>query len=229
VLSASYQYKLAASLGRSASLVPVLPSHLLALMCSSIAAALLSLSPLSNYLSHDCSLALATLYLPLPHLLFFLQSTSLCTFTFKHASFYCFGIVGQEASRTLTSFLLFSPSHLPLGYCRYAAYAASEPIFMKGAANTAWRQTATTGPTGALSTLSSADLAERRFINNGIRAAASQLNRPLQARRHPQAFTTTPPLDGPTVFNQSGATFWTVWTYLLSLSAFISDCTLLPS
>ena len=77
VLSASYQYKLAASLGRSASLVPVLPSRLLALMRSSIAAALLSLSPLSNYLSHDCSLALATLYLPLPHLLFFLQSTSL--------------------------------------------------------------------------------------------------------------------------------------------------------
>ena len=31
VLSASYQYKLAASLGRSASLVPVLPSRLLAL------------------------------------------------------------------------------------------------------------------------------------------------------------------------------------------------------
>jgi hypothetical protein len=121
VLSASYQYKLAASLGRSASLVPVLPSRLLALMRSSIAAALLSLSPLSNYLSHDCSLALATLYLPPPHLPFFLQSTSLCTFTFKHASFYCFGIVGQEASRTLTSFLLFSPSHLPLGYCRYAA------------------------------------------------------------------------------------------------------------
>jgi hypothetical protein len=80
---------------------------------------------------------------------------------------------------------------------------------MKGAANTAWRQTATTGPTGALSTLSSADLAERRFIN-----IYKQPNRPLQARRHPQAFTTTPPLDGPTVFNQSGATFWTVWTYL---------------
>jgi hypothetical protein len=77
--------------------------------------ALVSLSTL--YLFHDCSLALATLYLPLPHLPFFLQSTSLCTFTFKHASFYCFGIVGQEASRTLTSFLLFSPSHLPLGYC----------------------------------------------------------------------------------------------------------------
>ena len=72
--------------------------------------ALVSLSTL--YLFHDCSLALATLYLPLPHLPFFLQSTSLCTFTFKHASFYCFGIVGQEASRTLTSsFLLFSPSH----------------------------------------------------------------------------------------------------------------------
>ena len=61
VLSASYQYKLAASLGRSASLVPVLPSRLLALMRSSIAAALLSLSPLSNYLSHDCSLALSPL------------------------------------------------------------------------------------------------------------------------------------------------------------------------
>ena len=115
---------------------------------------------------------------------------------------------------TLSSFLLFSPSHLPLGYCRYAAYAASEPIFMKDAANTAWRQTATTGPTGALSTLSSADLAEHRFINNGMRAVASQPNRPLQARRRPQAFTTTLPLDGPTVFNQSGANFWTVWTYL---------------
>ena len=64
VLSASYQYKLAASLGRSPSLVPVLPSRvylLLALMRSSIAAALLSLSPLSNYLSHDCSLALSPL------------------------------------------------------------------------------------------------------------------------------------------------------------------------
>ena len=33
---------------------------------------------------------------------------------------------------------------------------------MKDAANTAWRQTATTGPTGALSTLPSAGLAERR-------------------------------------------------------------------
>ena len=218
VLSASYQYKLAASLGRSASLVPVLPSRVYVAACAHAlihrSCALVSLSTL--YLFHDCSLALATLYLPLPHLPFFLQSTSLCTFTFKHASFYCFGIVGQEASRTLTSFLLFSPSHLPLGYCRYAAYAASEPIFMKDAANTAWRQTATTGPiaTRALSTLSSADLAERRFINNGMRAVASQPNRPLQARRHPQAFTTTPPLDGPTVFNQSGATFWTVWTYL---------------
>ena len=46
---------------------------------------------------------------------------SLHIYNFIHASFYCFGIVGQEASRTLTSFLLFSSSHLPLGYCRYAA------------------------------------------------------------------------------------------------------------
>ena len=31
-------------------------------------------------------------------------------------------------------------------------------------------------------------------------------------------------------FNQSGVTSWTVWTYLfVSLSAFISDCTFLPS
>ena len=53
-----------------------------------------------------------------------------------------------------------------------------------------------------------------RASPNGIRAVANQLNRPLQARRRPQACTTTLPLDGPTVFNQSGATFWTVWTYL---------------
>ena len=157
---------------------------------------------------HSRTISLTTARSPSRHSLSTSPSSSLlpsvyfsqCTFAFKHASFYCFGIVGQEASRTLTSFLLFSPSHLPLGYCRYAAYAASEPIFMKGAANTAWRQTATTG---ALSTLASADLAERRFINNGIRAAASQPNCPLQARRL-----------RPTVFNQSGATFWTVWTYL---------------
>ena len=83
--------------------------------------ALVSLSTLELSLSRLLARPLASLYLPLPHLLFFLQSTSLCTFTFKHASFYCFGIVGQEASRTLTSFLLFSPSHLPLGYYRYAA------------------------------------------------------------------------------------------------------------
>ena len=53
-----------------------------------------------------------------------------------------------------------------------------------------------------------------RASPNGIRAVANQLNRPLQARRRPQACTTTLPLDGPTVFNQSGVTFWTVWTYL---------------
>ena len=96
VLSASYQYKLAASLGRSASLVPVLPSRLLALMRSSIGCALVSLSALELSLSQLLARPLATLYLPLPHLLFFLQSTSLCTFTFKHASFYCFGIVGRK-------------------------------------------------------------------------------------------------------------------------------------
>ena len=53
-----------------------------------------------------------------------------------------------------------------------------------------------------------------RASPNGIRAVANQPNRPLQARRRPQACTTTLPLDGPTVFNQSGVTFWTVWTYL---------------
>ena len=65
VLSASYQYKLAASLGRSASLVPVLPSRLLALMRSSIAAALLSLSPLSISLTTARSLSPLSIYLSL--------------------------------------------------------------------------------------------------------------------------------------------------------------------
>ena len=65
VLSASYQYKLAASLGRSASLVPVLPSRLLALMRSSIAAALLSLSPLSISFTTARSLSPLSIYLSL--------------------------------------------------------------------------------------------------------------------------------------------------------------------
>jgi hypothetical protein len=84
-----------------------------------------------------------------------------------------------EDTHFLASFFTLPPSPWVLPIC--SVIAASEPIFMKGAANTAWRQTATTGPTGALSTLSSADLAERRFINNGIRAVASQPNRPKAA------------------------------------------------
>ena len=65
VLSASYQYRLAASLGRSASLVPVFPSRLLALMRSSIAAALLSLSPLSISFTTARSLSPLSIYLSL--------------------------------------------------------------------------------------------------------------------------------------------------------------------
>jgi hypothetical protein len=71
VLSASYQYKPAASLGRSASLVPVLPSRI------HRSCALVSLPTLELSLSRLLARPLATLYLPLPHLLFFLQSTSL--------------------------------------------------------------------------------------------------------------------------------------------------------
>jgi len=46
-----------------------------------------------------------------------------------------------------------------------------------------------------------------RASPNGIRAVANQPNRPLQARRRPQACTTTRPLDGPTVFQSVGSYF----------------------
>ena len=113
VLSASYQYKLAASLGRSASLVPVL----LRVCLRSCAQP----SQLRSCLSlHSRTISLTTARSPSRHSLSTSPSSSLLPSvyfspTFKHASFYCFGIVGQEASRTLTSFLLFHPPTFPLG------------------------------------------------------------------------------------------------------------------
>jgi hypothetical protein len=114
VLSASYQYKLAASLGRSASLVPVLPSRLLALMRSSIAAALLSLSPLSISFTTARSLSPLSIYLSL----IFPSSFSLLLSAHLHLNMPRF-IASASSGRkhrghSLPSFL-FHPPTFPLG------------------------------------------------------------------------------------------------------------------
>jgi hypothetical protein len=59
-----------------------------------------------------------------------------------------------------------------------------------------------------------------RASPNGIRAVANQPNRPLQARRRPQAFTTTLPLDGPTVFKFSRELLSGPFEYLFVLVRF---------
>ena len=114
VLSASYQYKLAASLGRSASLVPVFPSRLLALMRSSIAAALLSLSPLSISFTTARSLSPLSIYLSL----IFPSSFSLLLSAHLHLNMPRF-IASASSGRkhrgnSLPSFF-FHPPTFPLG------------------------------------------------------------------------------------------------------------------
>ena len=100
----------------------------LACACPSLACLLCCLrscahpSQLRSCLSlHSRTISLTTARSPSRHSLSTSPSSSLlpsvyfsqCTFTFKHASFYCSGIFGQEASRTLTSFI-FHPPTFPL-------------------------------------------------------------------------------------------------------------------
>ncbi len=76
VLSASYQCKLAASLGRSPSLVPVLPSR----SCLSLHSRTISLTTARSPSRHSLSTSPSSSLLPSVYF-------SPCTFTCKHASF----------------------------------------------------------------------------------------------------------------------------------------------
>ena len=119
--SASYQCKLAASLGRYLS--PACHSLVRLPRCSRLcahpsAAAHPPLSALELSLSRLLTRPLATLYLPLSHLHLSPQSPSLNARS--RLNMPCFNITSASSGRKHRGHSLpdlFSPSHLPLGYC----------------------------------------------------------------------------------------------------------------
>ncbi len=83
--------------------VPVLPSCVYLAACARV---LIPSQLRTQFSLHSRTISLTTAR-SLSRSLSTSTCFSQCTFTFTHASFYCFGVVGQELSRTLTS--------LPLG------------------------------------------------------------------------------------------------------------------